>query len=35
MDHQLLLWTLQSCWEAAVTFAPVVALAAVTWRVTR
>jgi hypothetical protein len=35
MDHQFLLWTLQACWEAVWVFAPVVALAAVAWRVAR
>jgi hypothetical protein len=35
MSHQLLLWTLQSSWEAAMIFLPVVLLTAVTWRLSK
>jgi hypothetical protein len=35
MSHQLLLWTLQSSWEAVMIFLPVVLLGAATWRLSK
>ena len=35
MSHQESLWLLQSIWEAIKALGPVVALALLTWRVTK